>query len=283
MTFTEVCCDASPPVRPRPVPDEDAYLIALMMRECQDHVLYVDGRPVETETYPAGVTVIYDLRSDVAFAWRSPFHCVQALVPRKVLDTIASEAGAPRIDGLRCQPGVGMEDPVIRHLLSSLLPCLRNPDEANEVFVNQVALAVGAHIAQAYGGVRLQRQARRGGLAPWQEQRAKELLRASLDAPIPLARLAQACGLSSRHFARAFRQSTGVPPHRWLLKERVERAKKLLQDPDTALADIALSCGFSDQSHFTRVFSATLGTSPGAWRRMRMRPRDSITADLKRT
>jgi transcriptional regulator GlxA family with amidase domain len=176
-----------------------------------------------------------------------------------------------------------MEDPVIRHLLSSLLPCLRNPDEANEVFVNQVALAVGAHIAQAYGGVRLQRQARRGGLAPWQEQRAKELLRASLDAPIPLARLAQACGLSSRHFARAFRQSTGVPPHRWLLKERVERAKKLLQDPDTALADIALSCGFSDQSHFTRVFSATLGTSPGAWRRMRMRPRDSITADLKRT
>ena len=80
-------------------------------------------------------------------------------------------------------------------------------------------------------------------------------------------RLAEECGLSPRHFARAFRQSTGVPPHRWLMRHRVQRAKELLRRQALSLADIALRCGFADQSHFTRVFSREVGFSPGQWRR----------------
>jgi AraC-like DNA-binding protein len=84
---------------------------------------------------------------------------------------------------------------------------------------------------------------------------------------MPLARLAAECGLSVRHFARAFRQSTGVPPHRWLLRRRVERAAELLGNRALPLADIAIACGFADQSHFTRVFTALMGASPNTWRR----------------
>jgi AraC-like DNA-binding protein len=108
----------------------------------------------------------------------------------------------------------------------------------------------------------------RGGLAPWQARRAKELLNANLDGKLPLSQLAEECGLSTRHFARAFRQSTGVPPHRWLLSRRVERAKELLHDAALSLAEIALACGFADQSHFTRTFTTLVGLSPGLWRRM---------------
>ena len=68
-------------------------------------------------------------------------------------------------------------------------------------------------------------------------------------------------------FARAFKQSVGTPPHRWLLLQRVLRAKSLLRDADRPLADIAIACGFADQSHFTRVFTHIVGTSPGAWRK----------------
>ena len=89
----------------------------------------------------------------------------------------------------------------------------------------------------------------------------------SLNEDIPLRRLANECGLSVRHFARAFRQSTGYSPHRWLLKHRVYHARELLSNRALSLPDVAFSCGFADQSHFTRVFSAMIGVSPGAWRR----------------
>ena len=115
----------------------------------------------------------------------------------------------------------------------------------------------------------------RGGLAPWQERRAKELMSATLNEQIPLSRLASECGLSVRHFARAFRLSTGMPPHRWLLKYRVDHAKKLMRMRAWSLADIASFCGFADQSHFTRVFTANGGVSPGLWRRMNVGPDDA--------
>jgi AraC-like DNA-binding protein len=117
----------------------------------------------------------------------------------------------------------------------------------------------------------------RGGLAPWQLRRAKELMSANLDEQFPLSRLAEECGLSVRHFARAFRHSTGVPPHRWLMTHRLNRAKEQLRDPALSLTEIALACGFADQSHFTRMFTTRLGMSPGAWRRMRMW---QLTADV---
>ena len=82
--------------------------------------------------------------------------------------------------------------------------------------------------------------------------------------PHALARLAR---LSTSHFHRAFKASTGMPPHTWLTHERIRRAKTLLAGGEIALAEIALETGFSDQPHFTRVFTRLVGMTPGAWRR----------------
>ena len=112
----------------------------------------------------------------------------------------------------------------------------------------------------------------RGGLAPWQLKRAEALMSENLGVQVPLGQVAQECGLSVRHLARAFRQSTGVPPHRWLLDRRVERAKELLPNSKLSLSDVALACGFGDQSHFTRTFTAAVRLSPGVWRRLQTAP-----------
>jgi len=107
----------------------------------------------------------------------------------------------------------------------------------------------------------------RGGLAPWQLRRAQELLHEKLSTKVPLHSVAAACRLSVSHFARAFKVSTGVAPHRWLMLERVAKARSLLAGSPMSLAEIALACGFADQSHLSRVFLRTEGVSPGAWRR----------------
>ena len=108
-----------------------------------------------------------------------------------------------------------------------------------------------------------------GGLAPWQFRRAEVLLLDEVRAERSLAEVAESCGLSAGHFARAFRATTGLPPHRWLVRRRVERAQELLEVSNLSLSEIALTCGFFDQSHLTRVFRSVAGASPGAWRRQR--------------
>jgi AraC-like DNA-binding protein len=91
-------------------------------------------------------------------------------------------------------------------------------------------------------------------------------MRADLGRDILLSEVADLCGLSATHFARAFRQSTGTSPHRWLLDLRIEHAKRLLLE-DGTLSEVALTCGFADQSHFTRTFTKHIGIRPGRWRR----------------
>jgi AraC family transcriptional regulator len=85
---------------------------------------------------------------------------------------------------------------------------------------------------------------------------------------VPLADVARECRLSSSHFQRAFHRTVGMPAHKWLLSRRIELAKEKLRDGRSSLSDVALACGFSDQSHLTRVFKRLVGISPGAWRRV---------------
>jgi AraC family transcriptional regulator len=135
------------------------------------------------------------------------------------------------------------------------------------LFVDHVSLAVGVHVASTYGGMRPVSRPVRGGLAPWQERHAKEILCANLDGDVPLKEVARECRLSVSHFSRAFRRTMGVAPHHWLLTRRIEVAKEKLRDRGLSLSDVALACGFADQSHLTRVFTGMIGVSPGAWRR----------------
>jgi AraC-like DNA-binding protein len=106
-------------------------------------------------------------------------------------------------------------------------------------------------------------------LAPWQVRRAIQLLIEATSTACPVTTLAAACGLSRSHFAHAFRATTGVPPHKWLLLHRIRCACELMERTDRCLADIAQSCGFADQSHFSRTFRALMDRSPAMWRRER--------------
>lgn len=94
----------------------------------------------------------------------------------------------------------------------------------------------------------------KGGLAPWRMKRVVDYVEANLETPITLVDMAKQAGLHHIHFSRAFKQSTGMSPHRWRLARRAERARQLLADRKLSLAQIALMVGFSSQAHFTTAF-----------------------------
>jgi AraC family transcriptional regulator len=156
-------------------------------------------------------------------------------------------------------------DPVIEHLERALMRALERP--VSSAFVDHVSLAMLAHLAHSYGVSAAPETVHRGGLSAKQARKAKEYLAGHFSEDVLSADVAAACGLSRDHFVRAFRRTTGVTPRRWLQKYRVEKAKEMLLSSKFAIAEIAVRCGFADQSHLTRVFKVLEGTSPAVWRR----------------
>lgn len=106
----------------------------------------------------------------------------------------------------------------------------------------------------------------KGGLAPAIRRRVAALIEARLSEPLTLEVLADEAALSTFHFAKMFKASFGLAPHRYVTERRIARAKDLLAEGRTSLADIALTCGFASQSHFTRRFAQATGFTPAAWR-----------------
>ncbi len=269
IALTEIRSDHPRDEISDPIPREDAFLVALQLRDFPAHEYWEDGKPMPVTGLPAGCTTLYDLKRDPSFRTNHPFHSVHFYFPRAALNAICDDAQALRIGDLHYEPGAGVDDPVVRGLASSLLPALERPEEASRIFVDHALMAIGVHVAERYGDMK-RPSPYRGGLAPWQERRIRALIDANLDGEIALATLAATCGLSVAQFSRAFRNKFGTTPHRWLLRRRVDAAKALLRDRAKPLAEVALACGFADQSHFTRVFGTIAQISPGAWRRQQL-------------
>ena len=102
----------------------------------------------------------------------------------------------------------------------------------------------------------------RGGLSPAMKNRICEFIESNIGEKISLDALSAMAGLSPHHFARAFQHSVGMPPHRYLLRRRLEHVEQMLRDTQLPLSHIALAVGFSDQSHLNRHFRRLTGMSP---------------------
>ena len=250
------------------MPREDAYVLVFQLGEHWPHDYWTNGRLEPAEAAPCGTISIADLSADPHAEITRPCDKLMFHLPRSALDEIAEEAGAPKVPSLTAPLGWQTLDPVVDQVKGIIVNALAEPDSTNRLFVDHVMLGLNAHFAHTYGGMRPRKEPHRGGLAPWQENRAKELLVANLAKEISLQEVAGACDLSLAHFSRAFKISTGAPPHAWLQMRRLERAKDMLLVSTSSLAEVAHNCGFADQSHFTRMFARAVGITPGKWRRL---------------
>jgi AraC family transcriptional regulator len=260
---------SSQPVRGRSVavPPEEAFAFHVPLSVPFFSTLWTAGRRREVPEFRLGDAQLIDLRDKPTVSLDIPFDSLRFYIPQTALDEMANETGIRRVKGLYA-PNFGNRDLIMFGLAQALAGAMERPGEGTATFTDCIALAFFAHIVRAYGSVPSGGRSTGGGLAAWQLQRARDYMNAHLAGDPSIAEVANECKLSSSYFARAFKQTTGVPPYRWLTKQRVERAKELLRDPGRQLVDIAQLCGFVDQSHFSRIFSRSEGHSPGRWRRL---------------
>src|SRR6266404_22481 len=104
-------------------------------------------------------------------------------------------------------------------------------------------------------------------LPPYALKRVLERIEHSFQFEVSLASLAEEAGYSRGHFLKMFRTSTGMTPHHYLLKRRIDHARSLLKRPEISIIDVAADCGFSSQAHLTQVFREHVGVTPGDYRR----------------
>jgi AraC family transcriptional regulator len=255
--------------RTRPFQCEKAFAVQLQLRAVAPVKLWLHGRPAPVETaHEDGSVSILPLEQDPSMFLGSAFDMVQFYVSRAALDEFADENDGSRCDNLSWP--TGMVDSKLKNLALCLVPVLDRPEAASELYVDHLVFAAHAYIARTYGGIQPAPSIVRGGLAPWQLNRATEMLKANLDGQIALSQVASECKLSVSHFVRAFKQTVGQPPYRWLLQQRMDAAKQLLLHSGMPMVEIALKCGFADQACFIRAFRKLLDTTPGDWRRIHM-------------
>ena len=253
-----------------PNPISPSVMAVVILRPRPTHVGWHDGRTVDIPAMGKGALACLDLRESWTMDLSEPFDSFHVFIPFAAFDDVTSELRLPRVEALNRPPTIEHRDETMFGLVHALSSVLGRPREANRLFTDHVFSAMTIHLATAYGGFDVNTLAgRAGGLSPRQARRVMDRLRADLTNDLGLSELASLCGVSRSYFARAFKQTTGLPPHRWLLMHRVKRAKELLKRTNKPISEIAHECGFADQSHLTRVFSKMVQLSPGAWRRQR--------------
>ncbi|MFP3603628.1 helix-turn-helix domain-containing protein [Paraburkholderia sp. SIMBA_053] len=174
--------------------------------------------------------------------------------------------GRPHKGELRIDDPKLVRDPALERLAQALAVSQSDDATLGKLFTDSVSLAIVSRVIARHFTVVERKSREASALPPWRLSRAIEYVDAHLSEPIGLADIANSTGLTRMHFASQFRRATGMRPHEYLLRRRIEHAQQLLLNSRHNVLDVALSCGFRSQAHFTTVFKRLVGETPYCWR-----------------
>ena len=259
IAVTEIRCDIENSGLSRQIPPEDAMLMMIQVRDVPEHDLFLDGRQLKTERLPVGTANIYDLRTMPVANSLSAFHHVSLYIPRAALNAIAEREQIAVVDEFVHQPGIGVQDEVLKQIAFALLPCFRNPAQANRLLVDHLTTAAAAHVATRYGN----RESRKPGTIPSLGNRQLsvllEMLASDLRSERTLEEMSEEIGFSALQVADAFRHATGQSVHEWLSSARYEKAVALMSNGAHSPDQIAVKAGYHDLAHMTSEFERRNG------------------------
>jgi len=249
---------------------EPRHFISLQLTPIFHQESWRSGKFCNELPYLQGSIDIMHLEEQPQSLVPGPFDCVHLEASDDALRHFAEADHSRPVSRLRCEPGV--IDPLFANLGVALLPAFKKDEgctaPVEQLFVDQIAFALLTHALHAYGASPAPSHVF-GGISLRQQRKVLDILTADLRENASLAEMARECGMPVSRFSKSFRLTFGRSPSQWLRRHRVERAKDLLFLTKMSIREIADMCGFADQSHFSRVFTSSVGITPARYRRER--------------
>ena len=248
-----------------------------VVQPMSDHVImtYIDtlqplerrtGRSIATGVARPGVVTIIPAGTSARWDISGAVDVVQLYLPQATIERVAAEAN--NASSTELLERTGHLDPITSRLLATAADALEGNTTLDAMFRQQLTDLLATRLLAAHAGMPVAPPPASGGLPPRVLRRAIERLRSESDADVSLAALAADAGLSRFHFCRAFKESTGIPPHAWLRQYRLEQAKAMLRDPSMAVIAVAVALGYASQTAFAAAFKKMTGVSPREFRRL---------------
>jgi AraC family transcriptional regulator len=179
----------------------------------------------------------------------------------------AKMAGVSETGAVELAPRLYFENASIWDAAFKLTNVIDSPNADNQLYLEALGTVLAHELARLEPGATQTQPLVRGGLAAWQQRIVTSYIEEHLSEQISLATLSRLVRLSPFHFCRAFKQSFGIPPHRYHTTRRIERAKTLLAKPEPSVTDIGLTLGFGQTSSFTAAFRRATGFTPTSYHR----------------
>jgi AraC family transcriptional regulator len=244
---------------------DDCHVVKIVLRSMNIR-LSTAGRIVQDGVVMPGMFHVTQPAVPVRCLFRGPYDTLHLHIPNDLIAECASDMHG-RQDAVLYSEGSPAKDPIVDRLARALLDDEQRSSSFGQMYADSISVAI---VARLLGRSRRVRSAGRptvNELPRWQLKRAIEYVESHISEPVSLADVASATGLSRMHFAAQFKAATGLRPHEYLLRRRVERAQEMLVGTGMSVVDVAQSVGFQNQSHFTSVFKRFAGEPPRTWLR----------------
>ena len=183
------------------------------------------------------------------------------LMQRAIADVLGPDARA-----IQLREVSGGMDAALSSLLAMLRDELLRREAPSMLLVQGLMQTLAVHLVRNYASAALPRALPHGGLPAFKIHHALAAMQSRLQEALDLGRLARGVGLSDAHFSRAFKKSTGFSPSQYLIRMRMERARRLLRETEMSIIDVGLEVGYSSPSHFAQVFHKAVGVLPSQYR-----------------
>lgn len=245
---------------------DDAHLLCLSLAERPVPMLHRQMGKTYSGLFGKGDFCLAPAQSPLFARWDTHDHYLQIRLADGFLRQVATQTLERDGDALELTPIFHTRNPHIEAVGLMLLGELQRETAGDRLYVDSLANLLAVQLLREYATTQPQLPIYEGGLPQWQLRQVLAYIDANLEADIKLADLAQLLDLSPFHFSRLFKQSLGVSPYQYLIRQRVERAKLLLRQTGDRITDIAFQCGFSSHSHLTKQFRQVTGVTPRVYR-----------------
>jgi AraC family transcriptional regulator len=225
----------------------------------------IDGEWINETLGPGDVSLL-TRAAESHWVWPEDIEVVHVYLTQDELAATCRQMYERDVQEVELHDTVKANDPAI-HQTAMQIACEAAQGAAgSRLVVDSLSCQLAVHILRRHAHVLFRERGGADGLTFQQDRAVRDYIHQHLDEKISLDDLATEIGLSRFHFARSFRATTGTPPHEFVLRERVDRARMMLERSNRPLLDVACACGFADQSHMTREFKKRVGVTPGRYR-----------------